>query len=104
MKKLARCLAVGLTLTAGAATASESVGSWYIRPLGFGEWTAEERLVDDDFAYGLAIGKAVSEKLNIELNVTSGKFDGAGGDELTLNAYGINFMPVFYRESRISAF
>lgn len=101
-----------LTLTAGiaallclaSAEASESVGSKYFTPMLWAEWPDDARVVDDDYAFSVAFGKAVSENWNVELNASRGKFDGVANNDQTLTAVGLDVLRVFYRDARNSPF
>jgi OOP family OmpA-OmpF porin len=94
---------LGALATVGAQ-AAEPAGAWYVSPGAHGVFTDDLRAVDDDFGYNLAIGKAVSEHLNLELDGWRGSFDGAGGNDLVMNTAGLNAVFVFYRESRLSPY
>lgn len=91
-------------LTTGGARGAEPAGAWYISPAGHGIWADDLRNVDDDWAFNLAIGKAVSERLNLELDGWRGEFDGPGGDDLTLTSVGVSALLAFYRESRLAPY
>jgi OOP family OmpA-OmpF porin len=106
MKKIlgAASIACASTLAAFGTQAAEPAGAWYVSPGAHGVWTDEQRVVDDDFGYNLAIGKAVSERFNLELDGWNGSFDGPGGDDLEMNSAGLNALFVFYRESRLSPY
>lgn len=101
-----------LTLTAGMAAllcltsagASESVGSKYFTPMLWAEWPDDARRVDDDYAFSVAFGKAVSEAFNVELSASRGKFDGAANNDQTLTTVGLDALRVFYRDARTSPF
>ena len=95
------CLAL---LGVRAADAAEHEGAWYISPGVHGVWTDDARSVDDDYGLNLAIGKAVSEHWNLELDGWRSEHDGAGGDDLTMNSAGLNALLVFYRDSRFSPY
>lgn len=91
-------------LAAMAAQAAEPAGAWYVSPGVHGIWTDDLRLVDDDFGFNLAVGKAVSESWNIELDAWTSSFDGVGGNDLEMHSAGLNALAVFYRESTISPY
>lgn len=101
-----------LTLSAGMAAllclanagASEPVGAKYFTPMLWGEWPDDAREVDDDYAFSVAFGKAVSQNWNVELNASRGKFDGAANNDQTLTAVGLDVLRVFYRDARTSPF
>ena len=94
---------LGMLATLGAQ-AAEPAGAWYVSPGVHGIWTDDFRLVDDDYGFNLAVGKAVSEQWNIELDAWTASFDGAGGDDLEMNSVGLNALAVFYRDSTISPY
>ncbi len=91
-------------LGAQGALAAERDGAWYISPGVHGIWTDDERNVDDDYGFNLAIGKAVSERWNLELDGWRSEHDGPGGDNLTMNSAGLNALLVFYRDSFFSPY
>lgn len=95
------CLGVFAT---SALRAAEPAGAWYVSPGVHGIWTDDLRLVDDDFGYNLAIGKAVSEGWNLELDGWTSSFDGLAGDDLEMHSAGLNALAVFYRDSTISPY
>jgi OOP family OmpA-OmpF porin len=94
---------LGMLAPCGAQSA-EPAGAWYVSPGVHGIWTDDLRLVDDDVGFNLAVGKAVSEHWNIELDGWTGSFDGLNGNDLEMHSAGLNAMAVFYRESRISPY
>ena len=91
-------------LLAAPLPAAERDGAWYISPGVHGIWTDDDRLVDDDYGVNLAIGKAVSEHWNLELDGWRSEHDGAGGDDLVMNSAGLNALAVFYRDSFLSPY
>jgi OOP family OmpA-OmpF porin len=95
------CFALAAT---GAASAAERDGAWYISPGVHGIWTDDDRNVDDDYGVNLAIGKAVSEHWNLELDGWVSEHDGVAGNDLTMNSAGINALAMFYRDSRLSPY
>ncbi len=97
-------IACVVMLAAPSTRAAERADSWYLSPGVHGIWTDDLRNVDDDYGFNLAIGKAVSERWNLELDGWRSEHDGAGGDDLTLSSAGLNALAVFYRESRISPY
>jgi OOP family OmpA-OmpF porin len=106
MKKFVEAASIAClgTLASFAARSSEPAGAWYVSPGVHAVYTDDVRNVDDDLGYNLAIGKAVSEGFNLELDGWNGSFDGPGGDNLEMNSAGINALAVFYRESRFSPY
>jgi OOP family OmpA-OmpF porin len=98
---LVACFALPTTHVVRAA---ERDGAWYITPGAYGLWTDDARNADDNYGASLAIGKAVSEHWNLELDGRRSEHDGAGGNDLVLNSAGLNALAVFYRDSRLSPF
>jgi hypothetical protein len=47
-------------------------------------WTDDDRFVDDDYYYGLGLGKAVGESWNVEFNGITGKYDPTVGGASTI--------------------
>lgn len=91
-------------LAAQAVRAAEHADAWYISPGVHGVWTDDQRNADDDYGFNLAIGKAVSEHWNLELDGWLSEHDGVAGDDLTLTSAGLNALLVFYRDSRLSPY
>lgn len=93
-----------LTLIAGSVQASDEVGHWYVNPQFGGAWTDNSRGFDDDFYYGIGIGRHMSELLSLELNVTDGDYDGPANTELGLTTASLDLLLVFYRPRAITPF
>jgi OmpA-OmpF porin, OOP family len=93
-----------VVLSSHDARAAERDGAWYITPGVYGLWTDDQRNADDDYGVSLAIGKAISERWNLELDGRRSEHEGLAGDDLVLNGAGLNALLVFYRDSRISPF
>jgi OOP family OmpA-OmpF porin len=105
MKRFLRAVFLACAVLASqGAGAAERDGAWYITPGAYGLWTDDQRAADDDYGASLAIGKAISEHWNLELDGRRSEHARAGGDDLVLNAAGLNALLVFYRDSRISPF
>lgn len=104
MKKtaLAALLATTLFSVASIAHASKEVGEWFLSPMISLIWVSDDRPVDDDFGGHLGIGKAVSEKLNIEFNIVGASYEGL--DEQDVVGIGFDLMPIFYRDDRFSPY
>ena len=66
--------------------------------------TDDDRAVDDEAAFTLATGFEANPEWSFELNLFRGRFDGAGGDDLELDAAGINALRVFRRATRVAPF
>jgi len=106
MKKIVGAASVACVsaLATLGVQAAEPADAWYVSPGVHGIWTDDFRLVDDDLGFNLAIGKAMSENFNLELDAWTSSFDGAGGNNLEMNSVGLNALAVFYRESRLSPY
>ena len=104
MKKtaLAALLATAMFSVATNAQASKAVGEWFLTPMISAIWVSDDRLVDDDFGGHIGIGKAVSERINIEFNVVGVSYEGF--DEQDVFGVGFDVMPVFYRDDRFSPY
>lgn len=98
-------VAIALFAAAQAATAADETGKWYITPQGGYLWTDHDRDVDDDYYYGLGIGKHLSPEWSLELNAVDGDYDAdVGGGELGITAYSLDALRVFRRAERVSPF
>ena len=64
-----KSLFCALTLAATPAFAADEVGRWYLAPQGGYLWTDSDRNVDDDWLYGLTLGKHLSERWSLERRV-----------------------------------
>jgi OmpA-OmpF porin, OOP family len=100
----AATVAVSLLLLASSAVAGEAVGSTYVTAMAHGQWQDDARDVADDFVLGLAIGHVLGPRWNVELNVARGEFDAIDGNDLVINSAGVNFLRVFYRDSRVAPY
>jgi OmpA-OmpF porin, OOP family len=100
-----RC-AVGCAVAAvsGTAAGADEGGKWYVNPVYGYTYVDQARLVDDDWHWGLGIGKHVSEMWSLELNGAFGSFDGANGIELDQDAYSLDALLVFDRGAVLSPF
>lgn len=98
---LTGCLACAL-LVAQPALAAEDVGKWYLAPSIYGTWLSDAKRADDDPSYGLAFGRNLSPLFSAEVGWQHGSFDGAPGtSKLKLDAYSLDGLWHFYRESTI---
>jgi OmpA-OmpF porin, OOP family len=94
---------LALALPCAADEARPSSG-FYIAPMVNATRLANERAVDDAGAFTLATGFEVHPHWNIELNLFRGRFDSATGDDLTMDAAGLNALRVFRREARVAPY
>src|SRR5918999_958026 len=76
----------------------------YVAPLVNAVRTDSDRRVDDAPAFTLAAGFEAHRNWNLESNFFRGRFDAAGGRDLTIDALGINALRVFRRDARVAPF
>lgn len=93
-----------LTAASSLAHAADETGKWYLNPQAGYLWADDDRTVDDDYYYGLGVGKHVSPEWSVELNGLTGSYDGIGGGELDITAFSVDALRVFMRPSRVSPF
>ena len=69
-----------LVIAAPGIAAADDVGHWYITPQIGGISVDNDRPVQDkDWLYGVAIGKHLSQALNLELNLNGSQIGGGPG-------------------------
>jgi OOP family OmpA-OmpF porin len=84
---------------------AEEVGHWYVTPQAGGLWTDDDRgLEDEDWLFGLAVGKHVSDAWSIELNVNTATLDSPIGSEIDMHAGSIDVLRVFARDAVVSPY
>jgi OOP family OmpA-OmpF porin len=108
-------------LSGGAARAddaslpwSDEVGQWFLMPYVGETFVDDDRLLDDDLHYGLALGKHLSEDWSLQLNLYGGEFDADRSPAETpswpasfdgsINGGSFDLMRVFARSSRFSPY
>jgi OOP family OmpA-OmpF porin len=92
-------LALGVATT---AQADETVGKWYVTPMLYGTWPSDTYRVDDDFSYGLAVGRNFTDLVSAEIGYLHGDFDPRPGTpRLQLDSFSADALFHFYRESRV---
>jgi OOP family OmpA-OmpF porin len=85
-----------------SAADDQSVNKWYVAPMLYGTWPSDRKRVDDDWSYGVAVGRNFNEMLGAELGYVHGNFDGAPGTgNLKLDAISLDALFHFYRSSKI---
>jgi OOP family OmpA-OmpF porin len=83
----------------------QSIDKWYVAPTLYGTWLSDRKRADDDWSYGLAVGKHFGERFAAELGWVHGNFDGAPGTgNLKLDAYSLDGLMHFYRSSKIQPY
>ncbi len=100
MKKTVLC---ALMLAAAPAFAADEVGKWYLTPQAGYLWTDNDRNFDDDWLYGLALGKHVSDNWSIEFNINRASVD-AGAADARFSAFTLDALRVFGRQNPVSPF
>ena len=106
MRRLhAHGLALALALLGASATAvadDDTVGKWYVAPMVYGVRTGDDRKVDDDTAFGLAIGKNLSSAWSVEAAFNHGRFKARlPANDLKIDALSVDLQRHFYRDARI---
>lgn len=94
-------------LAYGTVNAADETGKWYINPMYGYTWLDKARNVDDDDSWGLGIGKHLSTHWSLELNGFFGADDynnDTTGLSLEQNAYSLDALLVFARESAVSPY
>ena len=84
--------------------AQEPSSGFYVAPLVRGLQLDEERNVSDSAAFGFAAGFEANRRWNFELDLFRGRFDGATGDDLTIDSAGVNALRVFRRSARVAPY
>lgn len=95
---------VASTVTCLAQQVEPVNEGFYITPLVYAVRTDNDRSVDDDTAVSLATGVQLHRNWNAELSLFRGRFDGAGGDNLQMDAIGVNALRVFRRDARVTPY
>lgn len=102
--RLRTSLVCALGLVAMSANAADETGKWYLTPQAGYLWADNDRKVDDDYYYGLGVGKHLSPEWSLELNGLTGRYDAAPGARLDISAFSIDALRVFARSSAVSPF
>ena len=104
-KTIGLAVAACAVLFAGQpARAGADAGSWYVAPQLEGVWLDKKWAADDSMGFGFAIGRALSEKWNVELGLLGSSHDGAAGSKLKLQGGSIAVQRLFYRDQRVNPF
>jgi OOP family OmpA-OmpF porin len=101
-----RVTAPALVIAAPGIAAANDVGDWYLTPQIGGISVDDDRLLQDkDWLYGLAIGKAVNNGLNIEMNFNGSQIGGGPGrGDLSLYAGSLDLLGVMNRGGAVQPF
>ncbi len=100
IRRILFCL---VTLAAAPGFAADEVGRWYLTPQAGYLWTDGDRRIDDDWLYGLGLGRHLSDNWSLELNLNRAKVDLSGGN-VKFDAASLDLLRVFARESRVSPY
>jgi len=76
----------------------------YLSPLATRAWADDVRGIDDATGFMLAAGMVAHRRWNLEIDLFRGRFDGAGGDDVTIDAAGLSVLHVFRREARVTPY
>ncbi len=97
-------VAAALLLASSAVSAEQTVGDVYVVPqLGY-TWLDNDRSADDNFTYGIAIGKHFSDAISLELGISRGRYELPLDANLDLTALSIDALHIFARDSAVSPF
>jgi OOP family OmpA-OmpF porin len=98
-------VAAGALALAVPCAAQQAQGSgFYVAPIVEAVLADDDRAVDDAAAFTFAAGFQVNTQWNIELSLFRGRFDGVGGDDLEMDAAGVNALRVFRRDARVAPY
>ena len=101
-----RLAAPVLVIAAPGIAGADDVGHWYFTPQIGGISVDNDRPVQDkDWLYGVAIGKHISEAINLELNLNGSQIGGGvGRGDLSLYGASLDLLTVMNRGGRVEPF
>ena len=101
-----RWTAPALVIAAPGIAGADDVGHWYFTPQIGGISVDNDRPVQDkDWLYGVAIGKHLSEAINLELNLNGSQIGGGvGRSDLSLYGASLDVLTVMNRGGRVEPF
>jgi len=100
MKKPLFC---ALALSAAPLFAADQAGQWYLTPQAGYLWTDSDRDVNDDWLYGLTLGKHLNDQWSLEVNLNETKPD-RNGLELQLDSASLDVLRMFGHNSAVSPY
>jgi OOP family OmpA-OmpF porin len=100
---LALAAAAALTVVP-AALAGSDAGSVYVAPMVQGVWLDDGRNADDGAGFAFAVGRAISEKWNIELGLHGSSHDATAGRKLKFQAVDVAVQRLFYRDAPVNPY
>jgi OmpA-OmpF porin, OOP family len=77
---------------------------FYVAPIVNAVFTDNDRAVDDEAAFTFAAGLEAHRNWNFELNLFRGSFNSDTGNDLDLDAAGVNALRVFRRDARVAPY
>lgn len=104
-KKILKTFFLGCMLLGVPAAAAELDDRWYVTPsVGYVRADAEE-IVENSIAYGIGVGKQVSENWNLELALSAFKLDPENSsDEFKQTGLGVDALYFFSRNPTFATF
>ncbi len=96
-------LCVGLAW-ANVAMTEEKAGQWYLTPGAIGVWVADRQPRADEAGFSVAFGRALNDKVNLELMYTSVDHPGSGGADQDIRELELNFLRVWFRDTSWSPY
>ena len=96
-------LCIGL-IWANAALAEEKAGQWYLTPAAIGVWVADGQPREDESGFAVGFGRALTDKVNLELMYTSVDHPGSGGADQDIRELELNFLRVWFRDASWSPY
>ena len=100
-----RLVAFWMGLLPVVACAADDVGHWYVTPA-IGGVSADDRrrVADNDWLYGLHVGKNVSKGFSVELSVDQSHVEGVGSPGINLWGAAIDLLGVMGRNKAFSPY
>ncbi len=96
-------LCVGMAW-ANVAMTEEKAGQWYLTPGAIGVWVADRQPRADEAGFSVAFGRALTDKVNLELMYTSVDHPGSGGADQDIRELELNFLRVWFRDTSWSPY
>ncbi len=96
-------LCAGL-IWANVTLAEEKAGQWYLTPGAIGVWVADGQPREDESGFAVGFGRALTDKVNLELVYTNVDHPGGGGADQDIRELELNFLRVWFRESSWSPY
>ncbi|HEY8509579.1 MAG TPA: OmpA family protein [Steroidobacteraceae bacterium] len=92
-------------LLAAMPVAADEVGHWYVTPQVGGLWSDNDRNIEDeDWLYGLSVGRHLSDRWSLELNLNTARLQAPGEFDLDFRAASLDVLHVFARDRAVSPY